>query len=349
METTIPEISPTLQDWSDLYTAAMEFRQLEPWKWMYDSDVFGVKDPITRRIGYCTIMGNLGECFALAVYRGTQGLEFLESMQDGEVGIGNDDALFGQNCLMVSFGSRQSQSKEDLAVIKELGLKFKGSNGWPQFRSYQPGYFPWFLTQAEAKFLTVVLQQAKDVAVRSAENPDLTKPTDPTTYFIRLPVAGDHGMGWIDGWLVPAIEEQSVAVTPVVNEVQLERIRQAGYPQCGEWEVDFFRIPSAIGEKNTRPYFPYALLCMDRESSLMLTAHLAAPGQYAADFQGHICQIIEQQKAIPQIVYVCRPEMKELLQPIAAGLQIKLKSTRVLPLVQEGKSGLSGALGKMGQ
>ncbi len=51
METAIPDTPPTLQDWSALYAAAMEFRQLAPWQWMYDEAVFGVKDPVSGHIG----------------------------------------------------------------------------------------------------------------------------------------------------------------------------------------------------------------------------------------------------------------------------------------------------------
>lgn len=341
----MPDITPTLQDWSALYTAAMEFRQLEPWQWMYDEAVFGVEDPVSGQIGYCTIMGNLGECLALAVYRGTAGLEFLESILDGDVGIGDDAVLTAQDCLMASFESRRSQAKEDLQIIKALGLKFKGQNGWPQFRSYRPGYFPWFLTQEEAKFLTVALQQAKDVAIRSAKNPQLTEPVDDETCFVRIPVAGDQGLGWMDAWLVPATEEKKPEPAHPLNEVRLERIRQAGYPTQGEWELDFSMFPSAVGDKEQRPYYPYAMFCMDRGSNLMLTVHLASPAQYASEFQEKIYQLIEQQQAIPQIVYVCRQGVKELLKPIAERLEIKLKTTRVLPLVEDGKASLLGRLG----
>jgi hypothetical protein len=54
METLIPETPPTLEDWSALYAAATEIRQLEPCKWMYDEAVFGVKDLVNGQIGYCT-------------------------------------------------------------------------------------------------------------------------------------------------------------------------------------------------------------------------------------------------------------------------------------------------------
>lgn len=33
---------PTLDEWRELYAAAEEFRNLQPWIWMSDADLFGV-------------------------------------------------------------------------------------------------------------------------------------------------------------------------------------------------------------------------------------------------------------------------------------------------------------------
>src|SRR5439155_15666459 len=43
-ELTMPEPKPTLEEWRALYTAAVAFRDLAPWRWTSEDDLFGVED-----------------------------------------------------------------------------------------------------------------------------------------------------------------------------------------------------------------------------------------------------------------------------------------------------------------
>ena len=69
------QIKVEIEDWAELYKAFMEFKELECWYWIFDSDLFGVQNPEDKRTGYCCIMGKLGRYKALALYLGTEGLE----------------------------------------------------------------------------------------------------------------------------------------------------------------------------------------------------------------------------------------------------------------------------------
>jgi len=55
----MPEQAPSLEEWKGLYEAAVRLRELAPWEWMYDSDIFGVKNPYTGEVGYCCVLGRV--------------------------------------------------------------------------------------------------------------------------------------------------------------------------------------------------------------------------------------------------------------------------------------------------
>ena len=132
---------PSIQEWKDLYDAAIEFKKMECWNWMWDFDIFGVQNPVSGEIS-CCVMGGVGELYALAVYLGTEGLEGYLKIRSEEISLSDIDMLHIQKCLMASFEDRNFLQKPDLQVVKKLNLKFRGRNLWPLFRSYRPGYLP---------------------------------------------------------------------------------------------------------------------------------------------------------------------------------------------------------------
>lgn len=128
-----------MQEWMNLYQAAIEFQKIECWEWMEDSDLFGVQNPETGEIGYCCVLGANGEVFGLVVYLGTEGLQGYLKVQSGELSPDDFDTVHVQDCLMASFNDRNSLKKQDSQIIKSLQLNFRGPNAWPLFRRYEPG------------------------------------------------------------------------------------------------------------------------------------------------------------------------------------------------------------------
>ncbi|MCM8775585.1 MAG: hypothetical protein NC930_04445 [Candidatus Omnitrophica bacterium] len=133
---------PSIEQWRMLYEEAQKFKDLAPWTWMWDSDVFGIQDPVTQEMGYGCVMGRNKEHYGMAVYLGAEGLESYLQVQCGQAQRDPEEAVHLMKCLMVSFEDRCFMDPEDLEMIKVLGLKFRGENAWPKFRSYQPGYYP---------------------------------------------------------------------------------------------------------------------------------------------------------------------------------------------------------------
>jgi hypothetical protein len=331
--------SPSTQEWKALYEAAAEFQKIQCWNWMYDSDIFGVQNPETGEIGYCCVMGNLGEMYALAVYLGTDGLEGYLMIQSGELTTGDPDTLYIQRCLMASFEDRGELDKTDLKNIKEAGLKFRGRKSWPSIRNYSPGYFPWYLTGAEARFLTVAFQQAVDVALRFKEDRHLLDDPESDLYLVRVSEKKDDQLIWKDARLRPAPLVVEPIVVKAIDEVRLHQIKKAGRAHPGTWEVDFFYAPMPIADQG-RPFFPRMLICVDHNSNFILNFHLASPSDYLSEFQDKVLETFEKTKALPQKVMVQKEILFDLLKPITDVLGTKLILAESLDAIENVRESL---------
>lgn len=319
----------SLDQWEELYDWAIEFKKLACWNWMYDVDVFGVVNPETGEIGYCSVLGNLGEVFALNVYPGSEGLaswrllyENADRMPDLDP-TESQEIFTSQQCLSMSYEDRAELDKRDLELIRKLGLQFRGRNAWPMFRSYRPGYLPWFLSEAEVRFLRHAVQQTMLLAVRAVEEPDLLEPPEEGKYLVRVLRDG----GWVDTWQEPApLAERKLS--PVVNELQVAQLKRQIPVRRGTWEFDCVRLPIVI-EEGERPYHPVGVVVMEK-SGMAIAFEALAPGTLEKEVPRVFIAALHNAEALPATLETRDKEAAELIGPIAAQLNIDIHRVRTL-------------------
>lgn len=207
-------------------------------------------------------------------------------------------------------------SQKDRDVIKQLGLKFRGRQAWPLFRSYRPGYVPWYLEAEEAEFLVCALEQVLDVAPRFREHPQMLTPGDDATYLARVPRETGASLTWEDQ---PATipPDQPVSIPLAMDMEALQWLKQAPRSQA-RLEVDFFWLLAHIGEKGERPYYGYMLMMVDAASGMLLGNELLRPEPTLEAMYGLIPAVVVQQLArlglVPREVSVRSGLMFDLLQ-----------------------------------
>lgn len=336
----------SLKEWSVLYEAAIAFKQLRCWEWMYDCDLFGVQNPRTGEVGYCSVMGTLGEVLALNVYRGTQGLDSYWHMHEqaelAEQGseLNNLELLLGQVCVMASFEDRSDLEPEDLGIIRKLGLKFRGRQEWPMFRSYLPGFLPWFISPSELELLHLSLQQAVEVATRFRKKPDLLEPPDEEKdqYFVRV---FERGV-WKNKWKEPARVSEPHRIL-VFDEFQLARLRKANFPQNGVWITDCVILPIPIrGEE--RPYYPYGFPILSAEG-LAIGVELFQPDKVEEELPNKFMDHLLKVRTLPESLFVGSERARELLYPIANALNFPIHKVDDLPVLNEFLEGIGENFG----
>lgn len=332
-------ILPSLGEWRRLYDAALALKAIAPWDWMRDSDIFAVQNPANGEFGYCCVLGANREVFGLAVYLGSEGLKGYLELLSGRIDPRDHALLHAKKCLLAAFEDKKYLSKDDMTVIKQLGLEFSGSNAWPQFQSYQPGYLPWRLAKDKAVYLTLCLEQAKEAALRFRDSHGMLRPSSPGYYFSRLFRKKGDSIIWKDGWYKPVFLQEMVLMRQSIDENRLEKIKQLDRQKL-IWELDFIYSPAYIAEKGKRPYFPLTFLWMEQASYFILFTHMTTPAKYRIEFIEYCLRAFESAKVLPEEIQLKKQELLAYLEPLAQRLGIKLKLVKKLKAVDNARKSM---------
>ncbi len=350
MKTKTKQIAPTIAEAKQLYELAGKLKELAPWEWMDESEIFGVENPDTNEIGFVSVMGMMGEHLAVGVYLGAEGLYGFWDFQEGKHET-EPLALFDIPQLQASFEDREQLEKEDREVIKNLSLKFRGKQNYPMFRSNKSGFMPWFITPEEARFLIYAIEQTLEVAPRVKENPlillDETKGED-EVYLVRMAERKGVELVWRDEMKhipPPASKQVSVEVSPeTINHFK-------AFPQNKNLvlEIDLFPAPMPVREKDSRPFFPKILMIAETNSRLILGVEMMKPQEDI--LQGHaeiaksLIKILSGHSVLPKEIRVSSDLLFGLLKGFNQQLNIKLRRTDNLIAINEAKEEMFGFFG----
>lgn len=329
---------PTQEEWRALFEAAVMFKRSSCWEWMYDDDIFGVANPETGEVAYCCIMGNAGKHFGIAAYLGSEGLDGILGLLSGDIDPDDSDNMFLQKCLMCSFEDRAALVPKDLKLIKDMNLKFRGRNEWPLFQSYEPGKAPWFLSAEQCRFLTHILTQALNVALRCQdEKKGVLEHAIPLVFLTRICQKFEDGQAaeWVDQYLT-AEEFRPVYVSFCIqDEVRLRRLKAVKPNQNLVIEADTYYLPSPVKEKG-RPYFPKVCVFIDHQSGMALSVEMVEDIQTEGHkFIENLMGFIEQNHLKPAKLLVAREETYHLFHDVCERIGVRLEKVDYLQFVEE--------------
>jgi hypothetical protein len=340
------EQAPSMEEWSNLYEIMKRVKKLTPWEWMEEVDLFGVQDPESNQIGFVSVTGRMDEHYGVFIYLGDRGLygfwEFQHHYPDAD-----PMKIFEIPHLQASLGDQAMLAKEDQQIIKQLDLKFRGRNAWPQFRSVEPGHHPWFLESEEVRFLTHALTQLLDVAKRFKEDDSLLDPKRDDEYLVRIAQRQEDGYYWEDKiMLIPPPEPELINIPINLNALNGLLNLPVGDQII---DVDFFIVPSPVEGEPARPVFPYMLLIVDDDSGLILgNKELMAPKPSINEMVGLIPSIFVQTLARagirPRMVRVRPGILENLLDTLVDDLKFELETASKMEKLDQAKKSLLKSL-----
>jgi len=345
---------PSHEEAKTLYTLAAQIKALAPWQWMDETDVFGVEDPETGEIGFVSVMGNIGEHEAIGVYLGSEGIY-------GFIDLHIDPSATAHRLLEIpqvqlSFSEPKFLEKRDRDLLKASGLKFSGNK--PQFRSYRPGFLPWFITLEEARLLIHALAQTLEVTKRfgaqSVEFPMSDGAGEAEPFLVRVSRnaetsrkedskrTGSSSSVWVDQ--IQRIPPPDIRPNDFSLDASLLRKLKEIPLSTMQLEADLFIGPGRVGKPNERPMALYMLMLADRHSGMILGfealgADPSLDSMYAS-IPGKIVELLPANNVLPKQIIVRSELLLDLLEPIATELKIQLRQADELPAIDEASASM---------
>lgn len=269
-----------------LYQAALAFRKTKLWTKILDDQLFAVSLS-NGQIGYCCVMGALGEHLALGLYVGADALQSYYRMRRPPV-LGcpsllhEQETLLSQNCLQCSFESMSMLSKEEITALrtytKQHQITLRGKNACPQFTKYVVAcpFYP-ITSPSDELMLTEALLAALAVAERVDEQGgDWLEPLDMdrSNQTIPLLTPAKDGFAWSQTNL-PPVQAEEYPMPILKDELLLNRLKRAPKNRA-HWALDAVMTP--VAAMNSEPdtdapaFFPYILIgiCCKSEELLLL-------------------------------------------------------------------------------
>ena len=339
-------LPPDAEEFKTLCKLARYIQQQMPWEFMEEPDVFGVQDPDNGPLGFVSVMGALGEYTSVAVYRGVEGLYqwrgFIELMKADPESEEAHDRLMEIPQLQLWFGPASFLEEPDREVIKRSGVKF--SKDKPLFRSHWPGYYPWFLTRAEARHLIHTLTQTIQVAKLFSYDPNVipfNEDPEDRDYMIRVPQINDGVIRWKSSFY--GIDEPPQQLVPIeVEDADVEQLKVM--PKSDPQEIDLFILPAKLGEPNERPRVLYALIVTNAVTGYIfgfeaLEARSGIDLMYA-ELAEKVAQIWLNQGVVPTELRARSTRVLNMFQWFAGKLDFELSLVNELPAIDEAKSSI---------
>jgi len=271
----IPSVS--LNIWQKLYFTAEQFRKRAPWKWMDDCDVFGVRSKHSKETLYGCVMGSAGQTFGLAIYRGAEGLGMYLALENGDVSPEDETIHMRQNTLLFELTSKQYLEDFELEVVNKLGLRPKGKNGWPLFRSMLPDYAPWPISESEALAILDVFEALESYSKKIEEDPafDFSHGENKIAVFKKTGSAWNPSFRTITTLMKEPFESLIQKSLPL-NELLLQKLRSQNLRSGSVWEAAIFYLPSLVFDA-TRPYYPKACALVEEKTGYCLGVEMVRP------------------------------------------------------------------------
>ena len=338
----VGETPPSYSTMQRLYDAALELISLSPWHVLEESELVLFRDFATGETCYCSVMGALGQVLMVQAYIGAEGYRLFRRVAAGEV-AGAGDFYEAQHSVYLEFVLTEELDARDRKLLRALDHP-RAAKGAPVFRACRPGYFPWYVTEQEARMLEQCLRAVIVTCHAVTKQAGKTLWQQPYTYPMVSRLDEKEA-----GYRIELVEATLPKEPPLaklqLGPEELRRLHKQDYAIRGVLEVDHFSSGAQLGNKNERKGCVRVAMAVDSETGFVFPPEMAPPGSSIANALGMaIVRAAEVSRAIPQEVRVSQRKYKDCLDPISEVGGFPINVVRSLPALAEARESMLSML-----
>ncbi len=340
----VGETPPSYSTMQRLYDVALELIPLQPWHVLDESELVLTRDSATGETCYCSVMGALGEVLMVQAYIGAEGYRLFRRVAAGEV-AGAGEFYEAQHSVYVEFVLTEELDARDRKLLRALDHP-RAAKGAPVFRACRPGYFPWYVTEQEARMLEECLRAVIVTCQAVTQQAGKTLWKRPYTYPMVSRLDDQVGKPTYRIELVEAtLPKEPPLPRAQLGPEELRRLHKQDYAIRGVLELDHFSSGAQVGNKNERKGCVGVAMAVDSETGFVFPPEMAPPGSSIANALGMaIVRAAEVRRAIPREVRVSQRKYKDCLDPISEVGGFPINVVRSLPALAEARESMLSML-----
>lgn len=323
---------------------AGEVASCQPWEELREEDLVFVPDAGRGENDACSVMGMLGQVYAVVVYLGAEGYHFFRKLQDSTE-ISAADFFAEQRSVMVEYVPRKELTRQDRELLAAAEFPSVRGGMYPKFRAIRPGYMHWYVTEGEARILVGCLEAVAAVchALSRPECPDFWEPEG------VYPLVARDESGYNLRPIAAPKPTRAMPVAAPLDQVRIRRILERKPGVRGACEVDQFYASVPVGGSHERKACMRVALAVDAASGFAYPPTAAMPEKPAGEMLADVClSAVEAGGAVPREIRVRSSDYRILLEPLAEALGSRVKAAGSLPALDRAKAAMLGMMGDSG-
>lgn len=319
-----------------VYQLSINLRNLKPWTFLSENDIFGIQIPGSEKKYFVSIMGGAGEHYALAAYEGTHAILDFWELSQPDTWYRPEDLLTIPH-LMVSFENKEEIEPAARKQLREFGFNFMGKNAWPDLKHVKPGFVPEMPEEEALADLVMILEQTMHVVNRAKISPDFILPEtmDEDMYLMRTNTSPGKD-DWKDTYW--KLELPSIPYTIEFSTFDKKKIR--GLKRTNYTiQADIAITNKVIASPGQKPYFACMFIMIHKQTQMVLDFELLSPTdgihKMYAKFPQLLIDKILRLKWRPAVIEFRHPLLHEMAQEVLYSTNIKIIYHQKLNLVDD--------------